>query len=84
MKGYVQILVFPCGRCNWPIAESQHSTESQTQADFDGRRFDLVCPHCEWEGAVFGAQAAKLQQVEWNFEIHSGLRTDKKQSQSEE
>ena len=83
-KTYVQILVFPCGDCNWPITETQHSAERQPEQSFAGRQIDLKCSQCEWEGTVLGSQAEVFQEAEWNFEIHSGIHTDKKQSKSEE
>ena len=77
MSGYVQTLVFPCGRCNWPICETFHSPKKLKEEDFSGRKIDLKCPRCEWEGAVFGAQAELFQPAEWNLEIHFGLHIDK-------
>lgn len=74
---YVQILVIPCGRCNFPIAECQHSQKIQTEQSFSGRKIDLVCPRCEWKGVVFGSQKIGFQEVEWPLEIHYGLHIDK-------
>ncbi len=77
MSGYNQTLVFPCGRCNWPICQTFHSAQKLKQGDFAGRKIDLKCPECEWKGAVFGAQAQQFQQAEWNLQIHFGLHIDK-------
>jgi len=81
---YVQILVFPCGRCNWPLADCSHSANEQEQESFAGRVFELACHRCEWVGNVFGGQAVLFQQAEWSFEIRLLLHTNKPPAPSAE
>jgi hypothetical protein len=68
-SGFLITLAFPCGHCNRPIVESEHSFQTREQSEFEGRVFELQCPHCKWSGRAFGAQTVEFRQVPWGFEI---------------
>jgi hypothetical protein len=75
-RGYANIFVFPCGKCQFPIAIAKPTAIKQELTDFRGQTIQSMCPMCGHREVFLSDNAVGFHSVEWNFEIRLQPRND--------
>ena len=69
MTAYVNVFVFPCGNCNWPLATASASPLKGVSDAVLSMHEPMQCPKCSKTGLYLLADAPIRQEADWNHEI---------------
>lgn len=76
-KGFANIFIFACGRCNYPIVVASFTPTKVSREDLSGQHLKVHCPWCPMDAFFLTDDAAAFQQVEWNLETRSQFHTNR-------